>query len=754
MLYSIRLCYINLGEEAPQFYYSQEILFDAFFSKTYSVAFMSFPINATELLFFDQIDKLARLLNSRDKFFDFIVVRLHKRNYDLLTTRWLKVLETLKHRLIHYTTTMLHFDGLDYRFEKLSESIVPDEISERKDKFIDALCSIELDFIRSQPSVLLPESYDYHYVGPNKKHYKRFLRIGNALQSVDILDSLSFWLIPHCSGKPLLLLDSYTLLPLALHIPRYSFKNGYITGNEWSPEIEYYREYSEVDGKLKDRIRSILEQESSPLPILTIISVKSSGQIFNRLQLMTKEFVESELALNSKTIILYSTDSVQHATVLSKIPDTFQVKKDPCELCNKKNSRKILSTPITISPKTYLLDIFVPIREKIESKNIEESGVIEFFNNYGKARCFSIHKNQHDGKHQMIHFNIESVLENSTFKTKLSVLTQPLKDKVDLILTPNHIGARLFSKKVAEILNVDIVYSDPKDLQSEIRSEDWSKLHKSTNLLIIDDVVKTGNRLLNYKRNMDYSGLDRNKEKIHLLVGLCRTKNEIELQGTIDLVRTASGPTGHDFHCVEKLYLPNWDETECPWCAELKLIEEYKRENDLTGFISKRYIQLSDTINGLHGDLFVPFRNDIPLNVPYKSFWGVADNEVDFFVTVACVIQNLRTSGKLWEQRTPPISKILDHGFYLTRRFWNSIIPSACLRSSRSFDIFDPISEEFTKAVKEIILEDEGHLVSELMMAMILGKIPICIDVNEFLNRYKNVDQSIIEFFKSLLKNE
>src|SRR4029077_17650741 len=52
----------------------------------------------------------------------------------------------------------------------------------------------------------------YHFLTPSLKHCTRFLRVGNLIRSVPVLDRLAFWILPDVAVADVLLIDSWSIV--------------------------------------------------------------------------------------------------------------------------------------------------------------------------------------------------------------------------------------------------------------------------------------------------------------------------------------------------------------------------------------------------------------------------------------------------------------------------------------------------------------------------------------------------------------
>jgi len=179
----------------------------------------------------------------------------------------------------------------------------------------------------------------------------------------------------------------------------------------------------------------------------------------------------------------------------------------------------------------------------------------------------------------MIHVDISKILTSRRFQQRLRVAAAQLRSKIDLILAPNHFAARELAEQVRKALGITgerLLLADDTALQY-LGTQAKQAIKKSKGLLIVDDVVITGDRFWSYRNALERAGLTAPQRPVHFLVGLERTPTKETLQGVCDAAHSVE-----HFHPIESLTLPNWGDDECPWCWEFA---QLKKQGEGRGFL-------------------------------------------------------------------------------------------------------------------------------------------------------------------------
>ena len=472
---------------------------------------------------------------------------------------------------------------------------------------------------------------NYHYEGPNGNHYSHFLRVGTAFQSVDIVDAITFWLLPYIRPNSVLLLDSGTMLPLGLNVTRYLADYGYEPGRYIIP-VECLCRYDEPEGEVVRRLWSLKQNSKSPIHILFLISITSSGRMKQRVVTALRES-----GLEADTVSLFSTSGELESTDNSfcTLEEDFRRSEESlCKMCHNDKS-----SVVRIDPITYEIELSANVEEnKINRKDALQAQ--EFFTRYGGLGCVSVHRDSHNmERHHMIHIDVDVLLASDTFIERLKERVAPLAGKIDVVLSPNHQAAKALSIKVANQLGVPYINIDETDLKSARPDIAFFK-----SILLVDDVVVTGHRLWTYRVNLENSDLITNETELRYLVGVARPPSLDTLQGIKDMLHPRNS-----LYRIEELFLPNWQNRDCPWCWELGQIKNAGAIGRSSSLMQARYEHLCNKLEGMQSDIFLHWSSDTTkLRLGDGSIFGPKSmTEAELFASVAGAMQNLRNAGKL-----------------------------------------------------------------------------------------------------------
>ncbi len=575
---------------------------------------------------------------------------------------------------------------------------------------LEAVRFAELHSWLDQPGVVLPANEDFHYEGPNGCRYESFMRVGTAIQGMETLDAISFWLQPHLRGVPAVVLDAWTINSVALNLGRYARNCG--APCEPVADIECLGAYDEDMDKLKLRLTAI-RKRLDPGPALLVSSVVSKGDLHRELENLIKKVGFEDV----RSVALYGhADSATTVFCRPAEVGRYWAKDEECPL----------PTPsIPIAPATYLAEVAImPKREAIRKHHVEQAA--GFFTDYGGADFLTVHRDEPGGgRHHMIHLDVERLVRHPRFSERLDDELKPLNP--DIVLAPTNTAARTLAKEVEERLRVEAIVADETTL-SELSEQKKEKLRRAERILLVDDVMISGSRLLGYRnflRRCDLISEDHVSE-VHLLVGAARAPNNRAIAGLGDTVDLRDR-----LHRVETLVLPDWGESECPWCWERRLLDEVGPTLPRTERLERRWEALAGTHVGLRNSLFMPWlaegADQLPVPVwklgPGSVFQ--AKSEVDLFVAVASSVQTSRAADDLSERYSYPLASVLDPPFWISGRYYDAVIAAAILRATRRHDVRAMQIEPELLAGITSRLSNGDELRGELILAMARGHLPV-----------------------------
>lgn len=653
------------------------------------------------------------------------VLRLHKPEAAALLSKP-RVAHDIGRRLEGVPTYVLHHADGDYRLEHLAgESSDCGSL----DELLRALRHADLAQILRRPGVLLPKLDEFHYEGPSGRHYSSYIRIGMGLHSIETLDGLAFWLLPYLRDVQVVVLDSRTVISLGLNLERYARDCGLSDIRVLG--VECQRAYDEQPEDIERRLTALYQRATgsglNPPPALLLGSVSSTGRLMDRLEDVVKEVGFTDTL---RVSLFAPGDAVGHVFCEHADLGTYwEAAKCPLQ-----------SPTVPIASSTYLLELSAAVEgTRIRLPNARQSW--DFFDRYSGTNCVAIHRQQHDSeRHHMVHIDLQRIVRTKSFSERLDTTLQELGGaEIGVVLSPRHGAATDLAEMVSTRLGIDRVVADEAELP-RLSGDEERLLRDARRILLVDDVVITGTRLRGYRYYLRRAGymqtLDPNG--LHLLVGIARADDNDQLRGIADMVHHVAG--AERFHPVESLLMPNWDESDCPWCWELNSLNSVMDEVAQDELMALRWDRLKNTAYGLDDELFLPWgAAPEQLREPQWSLGPGsifhAKSQAELFAAVASALQSLRAAGDLNERFTTPIARILEKESWLTGRYYDPVITASILRATRRHDLRAAAAEDDQRRALSRRLSEPAsrELRGEVLMAMARGHLPI---VDEALGQH------------------
>lgn len=659
-----------------------------------------------------QIDTLINLLDEQHRVAaDLVIFRLHPQFASNFSSS--NAPEDLVERFPGTPTLTLEWSG-DFQCQQLGGPPLSD-IDGLADCLISVLRHAEARALLDRSGVVLPADDTFHYEGPNGRHYESFVRVGTAIQSIDVLDGLTFWLLPWLTRCSVIVLDSWTILSLGLHASRYLAE---LPGGLQSIAVECQRSYDEPEEQLQQRLTSLRRQRgNSPGRALVVMSVSSTGATGSRIgQICTTSGFE-----HVDTVSLYAPggDVGEAFCSLDEIASHWD--EANCPHCAEESSR------VRVMPDTYLLDLAATVRDDVAIRLPHVQQGREFFSRYGGVGAISVHRNQEDDeRHHMIYVDVGALLATHAFHEKLDQTLGEVGE-VDLVLCPEHSDGCGLAATVASLLGISWLAANPERLL-DLKQSEAEKLEAAVRILVVDDIVMTGTRLRRYRNALHRRGRVDDSFELHFLAGVARPDSLLALRGIADYIDRP--PAAPRFHYVELLLLPNWGQNECPWCIESALLQRHGAQVRDRDQLEARQATLGDLTRGLQDGLFMEWLAAAP---PPTSPWQLGpesifqvQTEPELFAAVANALQVLRSDQLLNERFTLPVAKILDRRLTISGRFYDSVITACLLRATRRHDLRSTATDAELETEVVRRLEDAPHVAlhGELLFALARRHLP------------------------------
>ena len=584
-----------------------------------------------------------------------------------------------------------------------------------------------------------------HYEGPNGDHYEAFLRPGFAARSIEELDRLAFWLAPMLLGKSNLLVDHWSMISIAYHVGGYFAELG-ASGAVKVQSLQAYEEDREVLVRRLGGAFGTIEPETGAV----LLSVNSSGRLARDVLLPAMTDVGFR---NTVAIAVAQTPSrpdygLPSLTTLG--PDFVRHRPAKCPACTSGTS-----VLIPIQQDSYLLNLSAYIHPAAITRKVAQRST-EVVQRYSGIEAFRVHMTHSDGRHHAYFVDLMPIVECDEFAKRLTATVRPWRDaRIDLIVHPAHPAARRLGSMVAQKLGVSKRIEIDERRVKELTGAELDILVNARRVCLVDDVVISGARVFGYRSELNRTRRKHGTEEFELycLVGVARATSERALMGVSDMVHHSTAEPR--FLSVESFFLPNWDQTECRWCAELRILSGLPREVQELALVRER-LQTLRRPEGLVEGLFLPGQdagvvgqsaavNRWPADDPDygRRFWELGPKSVfgevqnaDLAVSVAASIQWLRgrhrqedgtwLESELDEVFHSPVAKVLDPQLYLAGRYYEPVLVAAILRASRGHDIRAPGNDlNLGQRIKILVdAENSKGLYGELLLAARLDQVP------------------------------
>ena len=673
-----------------------------------------------------------------------LVLRAHFAEAEALNSdAAVEIRYNIARRIPETPVAILSWDGARHTLEHLAGPEFEWSAHQRSG-VIRAVRHAELWSMVHQPGVLLPSHPNYHYLAPNGSHYKSYVRVANAFRSIDSVDAGVFWLLPHLQNKPIVVLDSASVLPLGLNCFRYKADSDGATTSDafdrYRYSVECPRTYGEVD-ELAMRLRRIHE-EAGDRPLLFLASVVSSGRFAGDVI----EVCEQSGFERRETVSLFRGPTPMPTvtgTVFCILGEDF-TRRDPkaCSECDGGSST------VRLEGRTFSVEIAAGVSKS--SLTIKDAAAGKgLLKRYAGSGLIKVHRDDRL-RHHMIDLDLAALLESSagaTFRDHVKAEALKLVGAIDAVLAPTHAAAQQIARIVGECTGAPVVSVEQTGL-ANLAADDRLTLEDATTILFVDDVVVTGSRLLSYRNWLRDVNLMPEEKNLRCLVGIARPPSPKELDGICDMLHDASRFTSAD--CM---FLPNWDRDECPWCLELLHLKRHSENFGASQLMRRRFERLSNTHDGLIDDLFIPWRDaSTPgLRLGANAIFGMG-NQPELFFSVALHIQRLRNQERLDETYLPPIAKTLDPGYW--KRFYEPIIIACILRACRPHDVRSTLHDDRVRRIlKDRFAEPVAiDLRSEMLYAIARSKLPSIHDAESLAGLVSDADEGVGKFIGTLFE--
>jgi len=607
--------------------------------------------------------------------------------------KYKELLPPLQRRAPHAGIHLLYSTDFEHR---LSHDLVSDSEThshQTNRSMIQGIRERELEHYAKKSDAILPARDGLVYRAPSNHYLRQFLRVGNIQKTRQPLDAVFFWMLPFLKDCGAIVVDTWSIGSIALNaallLERYESKK--CCRVEMLPA--YFDGSHESLNVADTVVRNLQHGKDS---ILLLFSSVRSGVSFKRLR---KTFTTIVPAGRLSYLAIYRFgDDISMPALCTRL--------EGFETAERKG------TVVTIDPSSLFpltaRDDDLPIVKAQSDPNRD------FYDSYGGLAALRIHRDVHDSfgqkiRHHAFDIDVESMFVTDKFcrqfDKKLKSLPPP-----SIIVVPSHNAGKLLGAKAQEILesrygqspelivhpNLHPQDKSPLDPQGMTLEDVFQQTNEETNILILDDVSTTGRRLSSYQANLR---LWKFRGHISYLVGVARPDDEGVWSNRIQNLRLGIKGRPNKVECIEQIVLPNWEESECPWCLEYQQLSDmirsqiFSKNSHELMLKRQRHLQIASDAEGLINQVFwIPPRQQRPTLGPGSIFIGHEGvSEADVVASVASAIQRMRVDP-MEENRLSseyPLPRILSPKNYLgeSPRFNEAILKMAVLRSTRPSEL-------------------------------------------------------------------
>lgn len=648
--------------------------------------------------------------------------------------------------VLHTSGEALHLSaninpaGTDTPFasRKLDETSILSAIRER-----ELACLVE----RSR--ALLPMIPGSFYRAPSQRLARAFLRVGNIQFSRHAIDAVCFWLLPHMHDCSAILVDTWSISSIAFDLAGLV---GDARGAAPLP-VEMLSEYQDgstermvVAAEALDRLSAELDVSSegeaaeNPAKVACILSATHSGSligVFNGLVEM------SGFPLSLSYIAIFQMGADLGLASLSDISATPEFR--PLEP-GEEGGRTI----VEVDPRSYFPLTHNDVERVVRIRHSETAkAFIEAFSEPGLISLHRDHRTDGPTRHNAIHIDTDMLARSAPFRERFAKQLRALEPRPSVVVTPLHAAARELGQLAASILSGDgaVEHYEHSTLVLDEEGPDREAnlalrrailgLSYGEALLVLDDAFITGTRMSAYQGRLRAMGC---KARLHYHVAVARPANLAHWRKAIAMLgwRSPEDSVQHARNTVDATYelcLPNWQERDCPWCAELLQYDDLvDRGITLPAFFAARRQRLvAAKDSGLIDDALLQDGFAPPMQLEQGSIFAPPDaSQAAVLASVASALQTMRTALEpdlpLLGPRRHPLSTVLKATEYLLDTYTDSIVRAAFLRAAAPDELVyaNRNDEERRQGLISDIIEnpaahvcDLGH---ELIIAAACGK--------------------------------
>lgn len=612
---------------------------------------------------------------------------------------------------------------------------------------LDSLRNEELWQTIRRTAALYSSGDNYVFRLPSGVLANHFIRVGNVQTSIDELNRLFFWMLPHLADVEGILADTWSIGQIVMNCSlllqtydtsrtplKVQMVGGYFDGESSSRE-HLLKHVDDVSNAGTERFLVVF---SAAMTWRSVRNLSSSltyhGGYSNKV----------------KFLVLYKLSRDECKLAGLEIPKLCDV-SDKIRLGYWRDQRDDKAV-IEIDKSTYfpsfVKERYVELGPAIAKANQQ------FFELYGHSEGIRIHADSYASgqkiRHHGVYLDVGKFLDIGAFVEKLKQVLRTYEPNPSMLVVPRHRAGQAFSRVVTDVLGelgmqAPAVFPDldagnilsPSMSAEQVEAasdfvEILKRLGPGDAIIVLDDVITTGSRLKTYQKRLRDIGC---VGRIHYLVGVQRMSSKSEFAHLRSTLVANNLGEKHTVNAVETIVLPDWDESNCPLCVEERLVSRILEDglDHLSDSVTERLELLrSSQEKGLVDQVFFQPRTCSPLRLGINSYFGPEGmREASVMAAVASAVQMLRvnddTSNRLeyhgFPLRTVFSKKSLDS-------YTDGIIRAAIFRALDAFEIRrverkkDSELVDWARQIFKGDKDDDPQMYAELALAIGLRKLP------------------------------
>ena len=603
----------------------------------------------------------------------------------------------------------------------------------------------EMDCLLDRSRALLTSASKTVFRAPSGKFVRNFIRVGNIQYDREAIDAVSFWLLPHMRLAAAILTDTWSISSIALNTARIAAAH---FGGVPCP-VELLPDYLQTSQEAKDRAGKIVERLVSEAPlddrrneVLCLVSATQSGSLQARLH---------EVACDplGKLVPRFVAIFALGATGMDNLRDLSADRR--FELLPAEAAGDDADRPIPIDPKVYFPLEFHDL--EYELKKGEATASKDVMDALARRGLLRLHRDMSTQlqrpRHHAIHLDTEGLLAIPLFEQRLREATLAVGITPIAVVTPPTPGCTAIAGFVAQCLHdrglgaplrehPNLFFKDGELTAEDEALRDQIRAAADTDaIVIVTDAWINDASLSQYQRFLRSEGY---RGRIHYVVGVARPPDMSSWNRSAQRLSHRDHDQSHSVTWGFELPLPDWTETRCPWCAELRLYNRWSDRRPLPELLKARRDHLMEArIAGLDERFALSLPGYDTMALGPGSFYVRQDSsQVDAFAAVSSALQRLRSG--LHKDRPPlgprhfPTATILKSGDYLVETWSDSVLRAVFLRAAEAEElIYTDRDKESLRAgqLRDRLLDPvqaEHDVALEILVAVALGKAPLAID--------------------------